>query len=317
MLTRLLIRNFQYFLFLSLFAAFTSCNLHPDKKSLTFKDYPNLRIGFSSQNFQKFMPNSVENLTEIIEYASVEGYNFIEIRDELAGLSTEECKILAEVAIKNKVDIIYEIHKNPLDSGYFSVFQKGLANTLLFKGPGILRTIVSKSEFDADANKKGWTKNELERLVNISDSCALISKGKNVQFIVENFNEAFFGDGSTFFGLSDFFDKTSNTGLQFDIGNPFRKISREKADPEKVEQFLSSLGKRWVTSHLKTVQNMGGDSQPVLTGNPLSVEKVISLMGKENVSYVAIELAPVENKEQCFNNHAASIQFLKERGILK
>ena len=310
-------QNFtSFFLFVCLFA-FVSCNTQPLKKSLIFKDYPNLKIGFSTQNFQMAMPINIENLTEIIEYASKEGYQFIELRDDLAKLTTVECEALAEVAKNNKLNVIYEIHKNLLDSGYFDVFKKGLANTLLFPGPGILRTVISKSEFDADGSKKGWNKDELVQLAKIADSCALIAKAKNVQFIVENFNEAFFGDGLTYFGLSDFFTSTSFTGLQFDISNPFRKPSREKADPEKVMQYLSTLGPRWVTSHLKTIHVMGGDMQPILTDNPLPVEKVIALMGQQKVLYAALELASVADKQQCFNNHAKSIQFLKDKGILK
>ena len=200
------------FLFLfTVFLALSSCTKQSDKKSLNFVDYPNMMIGFSTQNFQKALPVNVESLTELIEYAANEGYQFIELRDDQAKLTTEDCTALAIVAKKNKIDIIYEIHKNPLDSGYFEVFERGLANIQLLPGPGILRTLISKSEFDADAGKKAWTKDELKTLSILSDSCAVIAKGKNIQFIVENFNEPFFGDGVSDFGLNDFFANTSGT----------------------------------------------------------------------------------------------------------
>jgi len=310
-------QNFTLFFLLGFFLVFISCNTQPGKKSLIFKDYPNLKIGFSTQNFQKAMPVNVESLTEIIEYASKEGYQFIELRDDFAKLTVEECKALADVAKKNKIDVIYEIHKNPLDTGYFEVFERGLANTLLFPGPGIIRTVISKSEFDADASKKGWNKDELNQLAKLSDSCALIAKAKNIQFIVENFNEPFFGDGLTYFGLTEFFANTSGTGLQLDIGNPFRSPSREKADPEKVLEYLSAMGNRWVTTHLKTVLIQGGEMQPILTDNPLPIEKVVEMMGQKNVLYGALELTAVADKQLCFNNHATSIQVLKDKGVLK
>lgn len=284
-------------------------------KSLTFKDYPNLKLGFSTQDFQKAMPVDVKSLQEIIEYASAEGYEFIMLRDELANLSAAECKALAEVTKKNRIDVIYEIHKNPLDSGYFGIFERGLANTLLFQGPGIIRTLVSKSEFDADPKRKGWSKDELTELARLSEKSASAAKAKNVQFIVENFNESFFGDGSTYFGLVDFFEKTSLTGLQFDISNPFRNTSRAKAEPEKVKKYLSGMGKRWVTTHLKTA--VGGEMQPVLTDNPIPVKDVVTLMGKQNIPYVTLELAGVTDKQQCYENHTLSLKFLREKGILK
>lgn len=312
-----LIHYQKYALFFLLFLGLSSCIIPPANQSLVFKDYQNLKIGFSTQNFQKAMPVNAENLTLLIEYATKEGYQFIEIRDDLAKLSEGDCKILATVAKKNRIELIYEIHKNLLDTGYIKVFEKGLANTLLLPGPGILRTLISKSEFDSDPNKKGWNKKELNRLAKLSDSCAFIAKEKNIQFVVENLNESFFGHDSTYYGLTDFFGKTTLTGLQFDISNPFRSSSREKADPGKVIKYLSTMGNRWVISHLKTISTMGGEPQPILTDNPLSVEKVVEQMGKMNIPYVTLELAAVADMQQCFDNQATSIEFLKEKGLLK
>jgi len=283
--------------------------------SLNFRDHRNLKIGFSTQDFQKAMPVDVPSLTEIIEYASGKGYQFIMLRDELAKLTADDCKILAGVAKKNRIDVIYEIHKNPLDTGYFEVFEKGLANTLLLPGPGIIRTLVSKSEFESDSSRKGWSKDELAELTRISEESASRAKARNVQFIVENFNEAFFGDGPSYYGLDDFFANTALTGLQFDISNPFRNTSRKKAEPEKVMNYLASLGKRWVTTHLKTA--VAGEMQPVLTENPISVEDVVSLMARKNIPYVTLELAGVTDKKQCYENHEISIKFMKDRAILE
>ena len=311
---RIRFQNFTFFIIIVLLTGLFSCKTRPEIKTLTFKDYPDLKLGFSSQNFLKAMPLNVESLSEIIEYASKEGYQFVEVRDQFVDLTNDDCKALAEVGKKNRIDLIYVFNKNPLDSGYFPVFEKALANVLVFQGPGILRTLASKSEFDADADKKGWTRDELTRLAKISDSCAAICKSKNIRFVFENSNEAFFGDSLTYFGLADLLDKTSGPGLQLDIANLFRKTARVNNDPEKVLEYLPSLGNRWVETHLKTVQ--GGEAQTILTDNPIPVEKIVEMMGKQNVQYVALELTAVEGKQQCFDNHAKSIQFLKDKGLL-
>lgn len=145
----------------------------------------------------------------------------------------------------------------------------------------------------------------------------MIAKSKNIRFIVENFNEAFFGDSLTYFGISDLFANTFRVGFQFDMSNMFRKPARVLTDPNKVVQYLPTLGNRWVTTHLKTVLDIGGDVQPRLTDNPLPVEKVVELMGQQNVLYAAFELSPVADKQECFDNHEASIQFLKDKDLLK
>jgi hypothetical protein len=281
---------------------------------LAFKHYPKVQIGFSTQNFQKAEPVNVNNLTSYIEYAAKEGYSFIELRDNMATLSADGCRVLADVAKRNKIAVIYEIQINPLDPAFGKVFEKALANTLLLPGPGILRALVSQSEFDADSTKKGWTKEELVRVGRSLDNSAAMAKARHIRFIVENLNEPFFGDPPAYYGLADLFAITSGTGLQFDIGNAFRNSSRAPADPGQVAGWLSANSHRWVTSHLKTLQ--GGSSQPFLTENPLPVQKVVELMGRQGVRYATIELLPVAGRQQCYDNHAKSIQFLKEKGLL-
>ena len=88
-------------------------------------------------------------------------------------------------------------------------------------------------------------------------------------------------------------------------------------EPDKVLEYLPTIGNQWVTTHLKTVLTKGGDMQPVLTENPLPVEKIVELMGKQKIIYAAFELASVPDKQQCFANHSASIKFLRDKGLLK
>lgn len=285
------------------------------KQKLVFKKYHNLKIGFSTFSFQKVLPLNASGLTELIKYASIKGFNFIEIRDPFVELSETVCKMLAEVAIKCDIGILYVFNKNLLDSGFSVSFVKALNNVRLFPGPGILRALVSKSEFETDPKKIGWTKEELAQLVKISDDSAKIAKSKNIQFVVENGVEAFFGDNISYFGLADFISDTNETGLQFDIANLYHNINRAQNDPDKILQFLPAIGNRWIETHLKTIQD--GQPQPYLTANPLPVESIVELMGKQNVQYLTLELAPADEKELCFENIDLSLQFLKDRGILK
>lgn len=306
----------KFFLLFIIVPLFITCRGNT-KGTLKFKDYPDLKLGFTTQNFQKSMPLSVESISELMLYAADQGFQFIEIRDDLAKLTTDECRTLASIADEKNLGIIYEIQRNLLDTNYFETFNKGLDNALQFSPPVILRSMISKSEFTGSPDKKGWTMDELVRIAKIADSCCTIAESKNALFLIENSDESFFGDGRTYYGLSDFFEKTSRVGLQFDMANPFRKSARVKSEPEEVSKFLSSLGSRWVSTHLKTIVETGGEMQPVLTESPLSVTEVVSQMGRQNARYVALELLTVENKQECFKNHDTSIQYLKEKGILE
>ena len=188
-------------------------------------EYPGIALGFSTQNFLKAMPMGVDSLKELLDFASEEDFDFIELRDPSADLSEEDCKILADYAWKKRVEVIYEIHKDLFDPDFEEVFHRAITNTSLFGEPGILRSILSWSEFADHPNKKGWTREELDYLVTSADSYAKLAKVEDVHFILENIIEPWSApDGC--FGLTDFFDRTSQVGLQFDTANPFLSSSR-------------------------------------------------------------------------------------------
>lgn len=308
-------RILNLILTLTLGLTICSCSAKSEKKLLTFKDYPQIRLGFSSQNFLKALPLDVPGLTEVIEYAASEGFRFVEIRDQFVDLNTDDCKALAEVARKNGLELIYVFNKNLLDPSFGEFFNRALANAETLPGPGILRALASKTEIEADPQKKGWTDDELARLCKIADSCATICKTKNIRFVFENSNEAFFGDSLSYKGLADLFSCTSGTGLQLDIANLFRNSARSTPDPKKVLDYLPSLGSRWVETHLKSAP--AGEPLDYLSENPISVNEIIDLMGKQNVVYAALELNALEDKQMCKDNHARSLTFLRDKALLK
>jgi sugar phosphate isomerase/epimerase len=284
------------------------------EKSFVFKGSPALKLGFSTQNFLKCLPHNVNNLTEIIEYASNEGYEFIELRDPEASLSLNECKELGKIAESLGVDVLYEINSNLLAPGFLPVFKKGLENTKAFPGEGIIRTLVSNTEFASDTTKKGWTEEEFKKIIGIAENAGKMAQQNNLKFIIENGNESFFGNGKGYYGFADLINHTKNIGIQFDTANPFQNASRERADPLMVENYLISAADKWVTTHMKSAKD--GVSQPFLDENPLDLGSVISIMASNNVKYVAFELLASPDKEECFKNHADSIQYLIDRGLV-
>ncbi|MEN8201781.1 MAG: hypothetical protein ABFS28_04235 [Bacteroidota bacterium] len=276
--------------------------------------YPGIVLGFSTQNFMKSMPPGVDNLKELLDFASVEGFAFIELRDPSADLSEDDCRILAEYAVKKQVEVIYEIHKDLFDPEFQKVFDRAIRNTMIFGEPGILRSILSWSEFAADKNKKGWSLEELDYLTTTADSCAKTAKVQDISLIFENIIEPWFGQEDDF-GLAEFFDRTSLVGLQFDTANPFLSSCRRVADPESVAGYLSTISGRWLTTHLKCAAE---DSfQAVLKGNPLPYERVFELMEAQGVSYAALELLAVDSKEACFENHRKSIDYLIGKNLVE
>lgn len=295
------------------FIAFFSCSDQKDQQ-LGFLEYPSMKIGFSTQNFMKALPFTQESIKKLITYASEEGYQFIELRDNKAELSLDECKTLARVARQAGIEVIYEINVNLLHPDFQKVFEKGLANTQAFN-PGILRATVASSEFEVNPNKVGWTMEELIATAIVAEQCAKVSGEKGVQLIVENILEPFIGNAPLYYGLNDLFQHTESVGLQYDLSNPFTNNSRKMADPLEVISFLRSLENRWLATHIKTC--IDGVVKPVIGDSPLSVPEITELMGSLGVKYFAIEIPSAENEEACFKNHSLSLKYLKDMGIIK
>lgn len=276
--------------------------------------YAGVKLGFSTQNFLNCFPLSVDNLQELLDFAAGEGYSFIELRDPSADLSLEECKVLAAYAGEKDVEVIYEIHKDLFSPDFIEVFDRALRNTATFGKPGILRSIMSWSEFAEDGNKTGWTTEELDHLASLADKCAAEAKELNVQFILENIIEPWFSNEGGY-GLADLFRKTKGIGLQFDTANPFLPSCRGTADPDDVAKHLGQINDRWFTTHLKCGKD--GAFQPMLEENPMPFQQIFGLMSENQVKYAALELLSVDDKRACFDNHRKSIEYLASQGIVE
>ncbi len=276
--------------------------------------YPGIVLGFSTQNFLSCMPVGVDNIRDLLDYAANEGYAFIELRDPMANLPPKDCKVLAEHAGNKEVEVLYEMHMDMFHPEFHEVFDRAVRNTAIFGKPGILRSIMSWSEFTADEGKTGWTQQELDHLVSMADRCTTEAGKQNVQFILENIIEPWFGNEGGY-GLADLFQETSRIGLQFDSANPFLPSCRGPADPDDVGEFLGQIGDRWLTTHLKCGKD--GAFQPALDDNPLPFQKIFSLMSQNEVRYAALELLSVDDKQACFDNHRKSIVYLASLGIVE
>ena len=306
---------FRIFYGLSVATIFTivllsGVGVHAADKSIVLTKYPNLKIGFTTQNLAKWLPNSVNNLKTIIDFASEKGFAFIELRDPKADLPYDDAKEVAAYAKKKKIEVIYAMGVGGLDSNYFEVFSKGLANTMLFKGPRIARTAAFGNEMIADPQKKFWTKAEFSELVKNLNKAGKMAKKKGYTFCVENAFEGLKGDGVNTFGTADLFGLNGvnfNIGLQVDTGN-FFCVSRAENSPCDVKTFFEENVKKVTYTHLKS--SVDKKTAQVLNGNELSLDVFLGALVKNGKVYVALELANADTLENAYANHKKSIDYL-------
>lgn len=293
-----------------LIVLFSSVTVFAADKTILLSKYPDLKVGFTSQNFSKWLPPSVDNLKTIINFASEKGFSFIELRDPTAGLSLNDCKQIAAYARQKNIEVIYAMGVGALDDNYFEVFSRGLANAMVFDGPKVVRTGANGNEMNIDPQKQYWTAEEFNKLVENINKAANTAKTFGMTLYVENANEGLQGDGVSTFGTADLFGPKGvnpNVGLQLDMAN-FFCVSRVENSPGDVQAFFEANVQKIGYSHLKT--SIGHKPQQFLNGNELPLDVFFKSLSKNGKVYMAIEHANADNLQDAYTNHQKSIDYL-------
>ena len=291
---------------------FSAVSIYAADKPIVLGKYPTLKFGFTTQNLAKWLPNSVDNLKKIIDFANRKGFSFIELRDANVSLSYEDARKVAAYAKKKKIEVIYAMGMGGLDSNYFELFAKGLANTKLFDGPRFVRTAAFGKEFADDPKKQFWTAAEFSQLVQNLNKAGNTAAMFGYTLFVENAFEGLKGDGANTFGTADLFGPkgvNSNVGFQLDTAN-FFCTSRAENSPSDVKAFFEENVKRMGYSHLKT--SIDKKAGQVLKGNEVPFETFFTSLAKNGKVYIAFELANADTLENAYLNHQKSIDYVRK-----
>ena len=288
---------------------FLGSSVYPAEKKIVLNKYPDLKIGFLTLNFLKVFPVSLENAKKLIDFASDQGFAWIELGDPSAVLTLAECKQIAEYARTKKIEIGYRVNPGLMDANFWEVFSRALANAAVFDGPRTIRTAAPGNEFNIDPKKTAWTLNELHKAVKIANKAGNQARALGLKYVTENAYEVIRGDGITSFGTTEYLaNVNSNVFLQLDTGN-FFCLGRNVAKPEDASAFVEKYASKLVYIHLKT-SSKEHKPQPILSDNELDFNIVFSLMTKQKVPYVAMELAQVATFQECADNHKKSVEYL-------
>jgi sugar phosphate isomerase/epimerase len=279
---------------------------------IVLSKYPELKMGFLNVNFIKQWPLGVESAKKAIDFASEQGFWWIELRDPYATLTLAECKELAVYAKQRDIEVAYGMNIGLLDANFWEVFSRGLANAAVFDGPRTIRTAGPGLEFATNAKKTHWTFSELQKAVKTANQAANLAKAFGLQYVAENGLEAIKGDGVSSFGTVELFgNANSNLGFQLDTGN-FFIVSRVWTKPEDAQAFIEKYGSRMGYMHLKT-SSKEHKVQPVLGDNELDFDIIFAIAAKNKRPYVGFELDQPATLEQAYENHKKSIEYLKSK----
>jgi sugar phosphate isomerase/epimerase len=279
------------------------------QQKMVLKKYPEIKLGYTTTNFLKPLPVSLDNKKKLLDLAGELGCSWVEIRDPSASLTVDECKQLMAYAKSKNIEIGYALQVGLLDPTYGEIFTRGLPNAAVFEGPRTIRTLAAGPEFASDPKKKYWTLAELYKAIQKANRAANAARSMGLKYVVENAFEALKGDGMTGFGLSEFIaNANSNMFLQCDTAN-FFAVSRVVTKPEEAKAFMEKYAGRMPYIHIKA-SSSEHKVLPVLEQNELDFDTVFSILTKNKVRYAAIELTQPDTFEACANNLKKSFEYL-------
>ena len=279
------------------------------QQKIVLKKYPDIKHGFTTTNFLKPLPVSLENKKKLLDLAGELGCSWVEIRDPSASLSVDECKQLMAYAKSKNIEIGYALQVGLLDPKFWEIFTRGLPNAVVFEGPRTIRTLAAGPEFANDPKKTVWNLTELFKAVQVANRAANMARAAGLKYVVENAFEALKGDGVTGFGLSEFFaNVNSNMFLQCDTAN-FFATSRVVTKPEEAKAFMEKYASRMPYIHIKA-SSSEHKVLPVLAQNELDFDTVFTILTKNKIRYQAIELTQPDTYEECAGNLRKSFEYL-------
>ena len=283
------------------------------KAKIILKKYPAFKIGLLANDFIKPLPLSKDNMKKVMDWASANGFAWIEIRDPNATLTYAECKELAAYAITKKIEVIYALNIGPLDPQFNEVFYRGCANAALFaaNGPRVIRSSLPGPEFNADPKKSVWVKDEFDKMLAIVNNAANVASSFGLTFVLEHAYEAQQGDGTSTFGIVEVLTKgNSNIGSQYDLAN-FFAVSRAPVSPDAAKWYFDKFAYKTGYVHVKTSKK--GVVQDVLSDNDLDFGVIFDILAKAKIYYLGIELPQQATFEAEAKNILKSVDYLKSK----
>ena len=291
--------------------AFISSNAFAAQK-IAFAKYPELKLGFTTVVFTKCkMGPTVENAKALIDYASEQGYAWIELRDPNGDLTVEQCKEIAAYAKAKNLEMAYATNRGSLDADYWQVLGNAWRRALVFdNGPKTVRTTDANSEFGKDEKKTAWTEAEFKAALDTQNKAAKAMKEMGLQLMIENANLPLTGQ----FSLDELLTAADPAvGYQLDTANMFA-VARAKAEPKDAEAFLKKQIGRLQYTHLKSSVN--NQQNPVLADNPLPFETIFQILAENKKPYIAIEIGQVDSCDDQKANLQKSLEYLQSKGFI-
>jgi len=289
------------------------CSIKSDK--ITFLKYPDIKLGFTTQNFIDCVPVSYDNAIMFLDYAAEKGFSFMELRDPNAELNYDECVKISAHAAEKGIEMAYANQRGLLDPDFWEIFNKGIKNATAFNGTRTYRALISGKNFSENPEKIGLDSAEFIQTIDVANEAALKAQKLGLQLVIENGGERFFDSNDSIFGFEAFFNIVNpNVAWQLDTANPFTNQNIQ-LDVDTFREYLKANANKIKYVHLKSARNHL--PQKVLVKSELDFGDIFNALAINNVNCISIELLVDSDKDEVFKNMDKSIDYLRQEGFVR
>ena len=275
-----------------------------------------MKLGITTNVFASQIKKNEITLEGVLNLASEIGMKSVEIRDDLCTLMLDEVRKLKEKADAKGLSLSYAIRTEMLATGDRALFEKGVLSASACGGRRVLRAMASQDALKVEG-KKGYIREELDRLVKISNEYGEFAAKHQVLVAIEHAREPLFGDGRTYFGMSDLLERVEagNVGLTFDPANATNvSLCKASSTVGDVLRFVDMHLKRVFLVHYKTTK--GGKGEPTIGDADIDHHMLFERLKRGYDHVVCIEIPGTESLDLTRKNLRASLNYMKEKNLM-
>jgi hypothetical protein len=278
-----------------------------------------MKLGMTSNILAQPLKAGQIDLEGVLELARELRMRALEIRDDEVSLSLSRMEELKRKADSLGIQLTYAIKNDLFTPGDEDRFRQALDRASLLGEGTVMRMLLAQSVLKG---KKGYTREELGKLIGASCRYATYARGKEVIMAPEHAREPLMGDGLGYFGLGEYLagtcllcEDSSAIKFTFDPANATNtSLCLSPCGEEEVLGFLETFKSRLGLVHYKTT--LQGMVQATIGKADVDHRRLLSRLQAAYDGIFCLEIPGKADLEGTKADLLASLKYLEEEGLL-
>ena len=208
-------------------------------------------LGLATNTYKQVLSSGELSVRELIAWAAGRGFSWVELRDPDVEMTPEELEAIHKLADDLGVRIHYAWDNTDTLSPD-ERFLKGMDNAAVF-GPGTCcRVLIAPG---AVSGHKGYTAGQMEMIIPVLKAYGKRAKELGIHLCFENAMEPLFGDGETYFGMSEVLSAVPDICATLDAANATGSATLVNPCQEEILNYYRSFRDQIIYYHLKMTRH--------------------------------------------------------------